>query len=252
MRESDLALDAATLAELAVFRHAEDVASTQDWAFATPVPLRGAAVFVADRQRAGRGRRGRAWRTDPGGALALTVLRRFTLPPMRLAPLGPVVGLAVAEALLDLGLARIGVKWPNDLVVDDAKLGGILVEAGGDAVAIGIGLNLAIEALPGVEQAWTDLRRAGLPGHGRAAVLGAVLRRLLPALATFEREGFEAFIDRWPRFDALAGRDVCVLAGDALHEGRALGIDAGGGLRVRHPQGERIHHAGEVSVRVAA
>mgnify|MGYP002777070379 CR=1 FL=1 len=252
IREADLALDDATLAELAAFHHVGAVDSTQDWAFSTVAPTRGCAVFVADAQTAGRGRHGRAWQTDPRGALAFTVLRRFSLPPARLAPLGLVVGLGVARGLAALGADALRVKWPNDLVMDDAKLGGILVEARGDAVAIGVGLNLDIAAMPGVDQAWTDLRRAGVVDTDRARALGAALRALLPALAHFEREGFAAFAGEWPRFDALAGRTVQVQAGEATHEGLALGIDAGGGLRVRHADGERVHHSGEVSVRVAA
>lgn len=250
--ERDLALDDAALAELAGLHHAAAVDSTQDWALGSPLPARGAAVFVADAQSAGRGRRGRVWQTDPAGSLAVTVLRRFALPPMRLAPLGPAVGVAVARALCGLGATGIGLKWPNDLVVEDAKLAGLLIEARGESVAIGIGVNLALSDVPGVAQAWTDLRRAGVADVSRLRVLGALLRALLPALAEFEREGFAAFVDDWARFDALAGRPVRVMAGERVEEGIALGIDAGGGLRVRHPDGERVHHAGEVSVRVAA
>ncbi|MCZ8114174.1 biotin--[acetyl-CoA-carboxylase] ligase [Silanimonas sp.] len=250
--ERDLALDEATLGELAGLHHADAVDSTQDWALRSPLPARGAAVFVADRQSAGRGRRGRAWQTDPEGALAFTVLRRFALPPMRLAPLGPAVGVAVARALHEAGASALRLKWPNDLVVDDAKLAGLLIEARGEAVAIGIGLNLAVDAVPGVEQPWTDLRRAGVADVARPRILGVVLRALLPALAEFEREGFAAFAGDWARFDALAGRPVRVLAGERVEDGVAIGIDAGGGLRVRHADGDRVHYAGEVSVRVAA
>lgn len=250
--ERALALDDATLAEWAGLHHAAEVASTQDWALGSPPPARGAAVFVADSQRAGRGRRGRAWQTDPDGSLAVTVLRRFALPPRRLAPLGPAVGVAVARALHALGASEVRLKWPNDLVVDDAKLAGLLIEARGEAVAIGIGVNLALAEGPGIEQAWTDLRRSGVVDVARSRVLGAILRALLPALAEFEREGFAAFVDDWARFDALAGRPVRVLAGERVDEGVALGIDVGGGLRVRHADGDRVHHAGEVSVRVAA
>lgn len=250
--EHDLALDDRTRAELSACHHAVSVASTQDWALDSALPARGAAVFVADVQTAGRGRRGRAWRTDPDGALAFTVLRRFALPPRQLAPLGPAVGVAVARALHALGAVRVQLKWPNDLVLDDAKLAGLLIDVRGDAVAIGVGLNLAVASMPGVEQPWTDLRRAGVADLARPRILGAVLRALLPALGDFEREGFAAFADDWARFDALAGRAVRVLSGERALDGVAVGIDAGGGLRVRHADGERIHHAGEVSVRVAA
>lgn len=250
--ERALALDDATLAELAGFHHAASVESTQDWALGSPLPARGAAVFVADAQRAGRGRRGRVWQTDPEGSLALTVLRRFALPPIRLAPLGPAVGVAVARALQGLGATGLRLKWPNDLVVDDAKLAGLLIEARGESVAIGLGVNLALSDMRGVEQPWTDLHRAGVVDVGRPRILGAILCALLPALAEFEREGFAAFVEDWARFDALAGRPVRVLSGERVEDGVAMGIDAGGGLRVRHADGDRVHHAGEVSVRVAA
>jgi len=113
-------------------------------------------------------------------------------------------------------------------------------------------LNLALSDAPGVDQPWTDLRRAGLAMPARTLVLAAVLGGLLPALARFERDGFAAFRTHWAELDVLAGRRVRVLAGAAVHEGEALGIAEDGGLRVRHADGERVHHAGEVSVRVAA
>lgn len=244
---------AATLAPFGVveLQHHAETASTQDTAFDRGAPPVGALVVVADRQHAGRGRRGRVWHSDPEGALAFTVLRRFELPPRALAPLGPVVGLVAARALRGLG-AEVAVKWPNDLVHADAKLGGILIEARGPAVAIGLGLNLEVPALPGLDQPWADLRRAGARDVDRATVLQAVLQQLLPALDGFERAGFEAFRADWATVDALAGRPVRVLSGESACDGVALGVAEDGGLRVRHADGERVHHAGEVSVRVAA
>lgn len=251
MDESRLRLDASTAAELAAFDWLREVGSTQDEAFARPLPARGARVLGADRQTGGRGRRGRAWLAPPGGTLAFTVMRGFDLPPRALAPLGPVVGAVLAGALRGLG-ADVGVKWPNDLVSADRKLGGILIEARGAAVAIGIGLNLDLpDGLP-IDQPWTDLRRAGVASPEPGAVLSALLCGLLPALARFEREGLGAFREAWSQVDVLAGRPVRVLAGEAVHEGRAMGLAEDGGLRVQEASGERIHHAGEVSVRVAA
>ena len=254
IRERDLALGAEAAGELAGIVHLAETTSTQDAAFALGAPPRGARVVLADLQTAGRGRRGRAWSSagasEVDRTLAITLIRHFDLPPRALAPLGPTVGLVVAQALRGLG-AEVSVKWPNDLVHRDAKLAGLLIEARGDAVAIGLGVNLSLDALPGVEQPWTDLRRAGASAT-RVAVLGAVLRALLPALARFEREGFAAFAADWPALDALRGRSVRVMVGETALEGEALGVADDGGLRVRHADGERVHHAGEVSVRVAA
>lgn len=253
MREVDLALDAAAWRELAAFVHLPETTSTQDAAFAQALPSRGALVVVADRQSDGRGRRGRRWYGDAQGdaerTLALTVLRRFDLPPRALATLGPALGVVVASALRDLGV-EVGLKWPNDLLHDGAKFGGLLVEARGSVVAIGIGLNLALKEAPDIDQPWTDLQRAGLASPSRPVVLSALLNGLLPALVRFEREGFAAFHADWEAVDVLVGRAVCVLAGVVRCEGEALGITEDGGLRVRHADGERVHHAGEVSVRV--
>ncbi len=252
MRESDLHLGVEASAELARFVHREALDSTQDEAFALGAPARGACVVVADQQSAGRGRRGRVWQSDPKGALAFTVIRAFALPTAQWASAGLVAAMAVASALRGLGAESVGVKWPNDVVHDDAKLGGLLLESRGEALALGIGLNLALPAGFAIDQPWTDLRATGAGVSDRAAVLGAVLNHLLPALARFEREGFGGFAEDWPRFDVLAGREVRVHGAEHAVEGCALGIAPDGGLRVRHANGERVHYAGEVSIRVVA
>lgn len=252
MHEADLHLSAEASAELARFVHREALGSTQDEAFALGAPARGACVVVADQQSAGRGRRGRVWQSDPEGALAFTVIRAFGLPAAQWASAGLVAAMAVASALRGLGAASVGVKWPNDVVHEGAKLGGLLLESRGEALALGVGLNLALRAGMAIDQPWTDLRAAGATVIDRAAVLGAVLNQLLPALARFEREGFGGFAEDWPHFDVLAGREVRVHGAEQAVEGRALGIAPDGGLRVRHVDGERVHYAGEVSIRVAA
>ena len=105
---------------------------------------------------------------------------------------------------------------------------------------------------PGLGQPWADRGGAGARSGGRSTVLQSVLRQLLQGLGGFERAGFEAFRADWATVDALAGRPVRVLSGESACDGVALGVAEDGGLRVRHADGERVHHAGEVSVRVAA
>lgn len=245
----------AARSELARFAWAATVDSTQNWAMAEPVPARGTAVFAAGHQRAGRGRRGRAWQSPPGAALALSLLRAFAGPLAAMAPVGLALAIATADALRRAGLAGVGVKWPNDLVLGEAKLGGLLVEVRATqpqpVLVIGLGLNRTLPGDTPIDQAWTDLERAGLQ-LPYAALLGRILDAVLPALARFDAEGLAPFAADWPAFDVLAGRAVRVLAGEQVLEGVALGLAGDGGLRVRHADGERVHHAGEVSVRVAA
>lgn len=219
------------------------------------------ACCLAEVQGAGRGRRGRAWRMPLGGGLALSLLKRFDRGMAGLAGLSLVVGIAACEALADAGIAGVGLKWPNDLVAADAKLGGILVELGGDALGpchavIGIGLNLRLDdaAIAAIDQPCTDLARLAGPAPSRNALAAGLLARLVPALERFDREGFAPFAPAFAALDVLRGREVRVLragaAGDA--GGIACGVDARGALRVRFDDGERAIDSGELSVRARA
>jgi len=106
-------------------------------------------VAVADEQSAGRGRLGRSWVAPPGSALLVSVLLRPALPVERTHLVTLAAGLAALEAVAALSSVRAGLKWPNDVVVDDRKLAGILAEAdGGGAVVVGMGCNVRPDALP--------------------------------------------------------------------------------------------------------
>ena len=111
-------------------------------------------VAVADVQTAGRGRHGRIWTAAPGAALLVSVLLRPDLPPERLHLVTLAAGVAAAEAVQEVGGFEARLKWPNDLVVDDRKLAGILAEAAGTGrggtggVVVGMGLNLRSDAFP--------------------------------------------------------------------------------------------------------
>ena len=217
----------------------------------------GAQALLVEGQSGGRGRRGRTWRSPLAANLYLSLARRYAGGLARLGGLSLAAGVAVAEALRSLGVA-VQLKWPNDLVVDGRKLGGLLVEGGGEharpaRAVVGLGLNVCMPpaASRGIDQPWTDLATvAPAAAASRNALAATLLSWLLPALEQFDREGLEPFRERYAAFDALRDREVAVIgAGDALH-GVASGLADDGGLRVRMPNGEvRSVHAGEVSVR---
>jgi BirA family biotin operon repressor/biotin-[acetyl-CoA-carboxylase] ligase len=254
------ALSPARRAELASIAIAEQTPSTQADALAAPVPVQGCALFLAEHQSAGQGRQGRNWISAPAQAsLAMSLSRRFHAPLAMMSGLSLVAGIAVAEAL---ALEGVGLKWPNDLVADGRKLGGILVNlraspAGGAAGAatcdavIGIGLNLRLPADAAIDQPWTDLSQCGAAPCTRNVLVATLLEVLLPALARFEHEGMAAFVSRWQRLDALAGREVRVHEGERVHEGLLAGITASGALRLRSDGKERVFNSGEVSLRSA-
>jgi BirA family biotin operon repressor/biotin-[acetyl-CoA-carboxylase] ligase len=176
-----------------------------------------------------------------------------------LAGLSLAVGVAVVRTLRDAGFDGVGLKWPNDLQYCGKKLGGILVEVGGDALGpchavIGVGLNLRLDARLGarIDQPWTDLAglRAGpLPDRNRLAA--RMLVRLMEMLDTFSLHGFAAFADDFAACDVLRGKAVQLHGGVGEREGIADGVDRHGALRVRTRAGERIVDSGEVSLRAA-
>ena len=251
------ALSAGARAELLGLEVDFETDSTQRQAQRQPAPARGSRVHFAERQTAGQGRRGRHWHSPLAANLYFSVARRFGGGFAALSGLSLAVGVAVAEALHAAGYPQVGLKWPNDLMVAARKLGGILIELRGEAMGpcdavIGVGLNVRMPPGPGeIDQPWSDLATLA-PPPGRNALAATLLDHLLPALARFDRDGLEPFAARWATLDMLAGRPVRVHQGSDTRDGVALGIDGSGALRVRHADGERAWHGGEVSVRDAA
>jgi BirA family transcriptional regulator, biotin operon repressor / biotin---[acetyl-CoA-carboxylase] ligase len=220
-------------------------------------------VMLAEYQTAGRGRRGRTWLAPPGGAICLSMSWTFREVPADLGALGLVIGVCELRALRKLGLTHAKLKWPNDVLVDERKLGGILIElraeSGGPAcVVIGIGLNVALgapllEKIAATGIAPTDLVTAGLPHPSRNAIAGAIVDACIHGLLEFEREGLRPFIDDWHDADALRGRmiDVKGAAGEVAR-GLARGVDLHGALLVETAdEGLKKFISGDVSVRAS-
>ncbi len=251
-------LSAPARAELATLEVLFETDSTNAAALREPAASSGCQVWLAERQSAGRGRRGRTWTSPLAAHVYLSIARRFEGGVAALQGLSLAVGVAAADALHALGYARVGLKWPNDLLVDGRKLGGILVEVDGEAsgplrVVVGLGVNVAMPpvAAADIDQAWCDLDSLSDARASRPQVCVALLDALLPALARFEREGLAPFLSGWARLDLLAGRPVRLLEGGRVHEGLALGIRSDGALRLQQADGERGFHAGEASLRAA-
>lgn len=211
-------------------------------------------ALLAEAQLAGRGRRGRPWHSPFGRNLYMSLAWRFEDVPGGMAGLSLVVGMAVAETLTRLGAEGIGLKWPNDLMVGDDKLGGVLVELQGEpagpcTVVIGLGLNLEMDVAADIDQPWTALRHHMGSWPGRNRLAAALLDALVESLSRFAAEGFSPFADQWPRFDTLEGRRVTLYLGSQQLQGSACGVDATGCLLLDRGQGCEPWSAGEVSVR---
>lgn len=206
-------------------------------------------AWVAEYQTQGRGRAERRWHQGLGCGVSMS-LAFPAREALALEALSLRVGLAVAEALQRMGVADVKLKWPNDIVWQGKKLGGILIEARRTGVVVGIGLNyLRVRHEAGaILQPVTSLQAiVGRRLPRRARVLAQVLRSVLHELRTPSC----TWQTRFAYFDALQGQAVRVMeAPGASWCGVAEGVDAQGFLRVRTDSGVRLCHAGEVSVRM--
>ena len=209
----------------------------------------------AGRQTKGRGRLGRDW-DSPEGNLYASLLLRPHCPPQAIGGLPLVAGLAARGAIAALtgeALAdRLRLKWPNDIMLEGAKLGGVLIEsvvlsAGGRAVVIGTGLNLA-SAPSGLGRAVTSLREHGFavaPEQALAA-LGEASARWLENWAN--GAGFPQIREAWLRHAVPLGAPISVTLGGQKVAGRFGGLDETGALRLRQDGTERIITAGDVAI----
>jgi BirA family transcriptional regulator, biotin operon repressor / biotin---[acetyl-CoA-carboxylase] ligase len=216
-------------------------------------------VVLAEYQSAGRGRRGRAWLAPPGGGICLSLSWTFREVAEDFGALSLVIGVCVHRVLREQGVTDAALKWPNDLLIGERKLGGVLIElraesSGPACVVIGIGLNVALGAellqkISATGTAATDLASAGLTTLSRNALAAALIGACVRGLIQFERQGLKPFIEEWRAADALSGRPVTVSAAHGMARGLARGIDLHGALIVETPQGLKRFIAGDVTVR---
>ena len=222
-----------------------------------------AHAVLADCQTGGRGRRERSWHSPAGGNIYLSLGWWFRGCQWPLSTLPLIVAIAVCRALTRAGLRGHGIKWPNDILVQDKKLAGILVElqsaGGGPALAvIGVGLNVRMpspeegETETKIDRPWTDLVSQLKPedaGINRNRLVSFLLDELLEALVAFERAGFEGFSDAWRELDLLQGKRIQLEHNGQILVGVAHGVDKNGGLLLDTGEsGIQVFHSGEVSI----
>ena len=212
-------------------------------------------LLAAEEQTAGRGRIGRTWTSPPYAALTFSLLLHPAVPPARRGWLPLLTGVAVAAAVTEVTGVETRLKWPNDVLAGDVlagegKLAGILAEAAGDAVVVGIGLNVSTEPAelpgpgPGALPA-TSLRAAGATALNREKLLLAILARFerwylawRQAGGDPDRSGLRA---EYTRMSATIGRPVrAELPGGQALSGLAVGVDSDGRLLVRVSPGSEV------------
>ena len=237
----------------------EELESTSDRLLAADdLPPGRFDACLAEFQSAGRGRRGRRWVAPFASGLCLSVNWSYRDAPATLGALSLAAGVAVLRALRRLGFAELSLKWPNDIVHRDGKLGGILIDLRGEAagpayfvVGVGINVRLPPEARDVLRDGGVDaidLASLGAPPD-RSQAASILISELALALIEFGARGMTAFAEEWQSADALAGRPVRVIQGGQSLDGLARGVDSDGALLVDVEGARRRILSGEVSVR---
>jgi BirA family biotin operon repressor/biotin-[acetyl-CoA-carboxylase] ligase len=228
-----------------LIRHAELDSTSSEARRLAEAGEAGPVWIAADRQTAGRGRRGRAWETATGN-LAATLLLRPAAPPAIIGQLSFAAALAVAETASHFAPdAVITVKWPNDVLAQGRKLAGILLEAGPDWLAIGIGINLA-QFPAGTEFPATSLAQLGIAPPSSGEALTVLAARLAHWYDVWMRDGFEPLRAAWlVRAQGLRGPIRARLPNET-RTGVFEGIDASGALLLNEQGRVRAIAAGEV------
>jgi BirA family biotin operon repressor/biotin-[acetyl-CoA-carboxylase] ligase len=210
-------------------------------------------VLVAEEQTAGRGRMGRTWSAPPRSGLAVSVLLRPSRPAADLGWLPLLAGLVTAEAVRAVAGVEATVKWPNDVLVGERKLAGVLAERADEAVVVGIGLNVAarLDQLPVPTATSLRVEGADVDGTaGRAAVLVDLLDRLAARYRAWDAEDDGPGDALWSAYVAASStldRPVRVeQPGGGVVEGEAVDVDRAGRLVVRTATGREAVAAGDV------
>lgn len=214
------------------------------------------AVCLTEYQQAGRGRHGRKWVSPFGRNVYLSMLWRFHMTPMEVAGLSLAAAIGVLRALQGFNCRGAGLKWPNDILWQNRKLAGLLLEVAGEAdgpvmVVIGVGLNTWLgETGEVIDQPWVDLGSIpDLKPYNRSRLAARLIAELCRVVRDYQSGGLTDFLDEWHRNDLMLGRPVEIRSSSQCHRGEHLGVDPSGALRLMVDGEPRLFHAGEVSLR---
>jgi BirA family biotin operon repressor/biotin-[acetyl-CoA-carboxylase] ligase len=212
-------------------------------------------LVLAERQVSGRGRRGRKWVSPFAENLYYSLVLRIDGGMRQLEGLSLVVGLAVLRALRNFGVPSAGLKWPNDVLVGNKKIAGILLELVGDPadvchVVLGIGINVNMQLADEVDQQWTSIRLESGKSSDRNALVVELSEQLHAYIQHHQANGFSVLQAEWEANHLWQDRPVSLIAGSSQVDGVVLGIDSQGALRLKVGGVEKVFSGGELSLRL--
>ncbi len=209
-------------------------------------------VCLSERQSGGRGRLGRTWVSPFGRNLYMSLSWHFEEGVIALEGLSLAVGVIVAGVIESFGVDNVALKWPNDILLDRKKVGGVLLEMMGDPIGpcqviIGVGINLGMAKGVEIDQPWGDLNTYTQVSRNQLA--GQLLSNLLPMLDAYSDTGFKVHRAKWEAFDAYSGKPVVLITPRMKVRGIGRGVSANGAIQIEVGGVLKAYSGGEISLR---
>lgn len=222
----------------------ENIPSTSDY-LTNKTSLKNINVCLAEYQSRGRGRLGRAWLSPFGQNIYCSFSYIFNKDMSEMSGLSLVIGILTVRALESLSpKLKFLLKWPNDIYLNNQKMGGILInliaEAHGSCTAImsmGLNINMKDRELAGVNQPWTSLEHALNEKLDRNMIIVRIIQSILKGMDVFQEKGIEPFLLEWKQYDLLENKKVSINTGTEIVSGLAKGINPQGCLLLELPSG---------------
>jgi BirA family transcriptional regulator, biotin operon repressor / biotin---[acetyl-CoA-carboxylase] ligase len=234
-----------------------EMESTQLLALRHAAPEQGIAVWLAECQTGGQGRRGKRWLSPPLANIYASLNRRFQCAMADMSGFSLACAVMLAQSLQARGVEGVQLKWPNDIWLDGEKCAGLLIQMRGEAagpceltVGFGVNVHLQAEQALGIDQPWTAIAKHQPGLWDRNVLLAGILTDLQHGFTRFEQGGFAAFQADWKALDGLFGKVVRLDLGVQQIEGIADGVEADGALRFQGQNGLQRFHSGELSVKL--
>ncbi len=229
------------------------IASTNRYLLSKPLNEK-PMVCLAEYQSAGRGRLGRNWYSPFARNLYLSIKMKLPIGIEALSGLSLAVGCAVAQSCDELGVEKIRLKWPNDLRIEGAKVGGVLVELATQAqqgadVVVGLGVNWDMPDSSVIDQKWYNLKPLVNDGITRNTAAAKFIEAIINALGQFCEHGFTSFKACWDKYDECKGEIVTLLFPKKRIHGKCLGVDDSGAILLEHEGKVHRFIGGEISLR---
>ncbi len=214
-------------------------------------------VVATEFQTNGRGRAGRSWHCGFGDSLTFSLAWNFEKGVSALSGLSLIIGIAIVRVLKSFSICNVCLKWPNDILIDNQKLAGILIELRGEILGpsfaiIGIGINFKLSEIikSSIKQRTTDLYAFLGDRIDRNLLLGALLAELHSILSEFDQFGFSHFKKEWISYHAYEGQAVrLILPNDKIVEGTVDGVIDDGSICLVTSIGRNTYHVGDISMR---